>query len=233
MKFDAPIDEVSGLCFAGSRLVLVGDAQEQLAWTQWREGPTEWHVVDVAGEGLEQFEAVEWLGDDLVCILCEEPAILAVASLVTGEVHWQHHLRVPGELGKAWRKDPNSRGEGLVIGPDRVFVIKEKKPSAILEFGTEPAVGLSTGSWRPGPLTLLTTTLIRGLDDVSDATVVDGQVWVVSDQSRTIARLHPDGSVSDSIRIDVDKPEGLVRTPEGRWLVGADRSSGRESLHLL
>lgn len=233
MIFDAPIDEVSGLCFAGSRLVVVGDAREQVAWTEWRGGPTDWHIVDIAGDGLEQFEAVEWLGGDLVAVLCEEPAILFVVDLSTGDVRSQYHLRVDGDLTKAWRKDPNSRGEGLVIGPDRVFVIKEKKPSAIVEFGTGDPIGLAVGTWQPAPLTYLASTLIVGLDDVSDATVVDGQVWVVSDKSRVIARLNRDGTVSDISDVAVDKPEGIARTPDGRWLIAVDQPSGRGSLHLL
>ena len=64
--YDAPIREVSGACFAGDRLVLVGDAEPVVAWTTWTAGPGPWETLDVAtlsGAPADtgQFEAVEYL----------------------------------------------------------------------------------------------------------------------------------------------------------------------------
>ena len=90
--FHAPLAEVSGACFVGNRLVIVGDAEPVLAWADWTgDGPGEWTTLDVSalpdapGE-TGQFEAVEHLRGSTVVILCEEPALLLAVDLDAGAV---------------------------------------------------------------------------------------------------------------------------------------------------
>ncbi len=237
--FDAPITEVSGACFAGERLVIVGDAEPVLAWCPWHDGPGQWETLNVAtlaGAPTDtgQFEAVEHVGDDLVLILCEEPSLLVAVDLgrraVTG--WWRLVVDLKG-LSKAWRKDPNSHGEGLFFGTERVYVVKEKKPAVILEFGLpgqRSAGDPRPGVWSPPPSGELLALASWKVDmsDVSDVTVHEGQVWLLSDQDQCFGPL---GAAPTPLGLP--KAEGLARTPQGTWLVALDNSDGRGALRVL
>jgi len=239
--YNAPIPEVSGACFAGSRLVLVGDAEPLVAWTTWAEGPGDWQTLDVsslsgAPADTGQFEAVEHLRDDIVVILCEEPALVLAVDLARQTLVGSWHLEVDLKgLAKPWRKDPNSHGEGFFFGPDRLFIVKEKKPAAIVEFGVagQQSVGaVRVGNWQPpagGTLTALAWTELD-LDDVSDVCVVGEQIWLLSDKARCMQVL---GGSPTPLPEYIEKPEGLARTPEGRWLVAVDNPDGDGALHVL
>lgn len=237
--YDAPIAEVSGACFVGDRLVLVGDAKPVLAWTTWNEGPGTWETLNVARltgapSDTGQFEAVEHVGGDTVVILCEEPALLVAVDLVSRTVTGWWHLSVDLKgIAKAWRKDQNSHGEGLFFGHDRVYVVKEKKPAVILEFGLpgqRSAGQPRPGTWAPPPSGELVALASWEVDlsDVSDVCVHDGQVWLLSDQE---ACFGPMGSAQTPLGLP--KPEGLARTPEGTWLVTLDNPDGRGALRIV
>lgn len=240
--FDAPIREVSGACFVDDRLLLVGDAEPVLAWTRWSEqGPGEWTTLDVAAlpdapKKTGQFEAVEHLGDSTVVILCEEPAVMVAVDIDAQRIVGWWHLEVELDgLTKSWRKDPNSHGEGFFFGPGRVFVVKEKKPAAILEFGLagQESIGKPRpGHWTPpesGALHALAWHPID-LEDVSDVCVDQGIVWLLSDKARCVRTL--DGP-SISLPAGIVKPEGLARTPQESWLVAVDNPDGVNALHIV
>lgn len=236
--YDAPIREVSGACFAGDRLVIVGDAEPSVAWAPWHGKPGEWTVMDVAAmpgapQDTGQFEAVEHVAGDTVLILCEEPARLVAVDLAQARVTGSWHLRVDLKgLSKPWRKDANSHGEGFFLGDDRVYVVKEKKPAAIIEFGPP---GESAGEPRPGTWTMPASGELHALawwdldlPDVSDVCVDQGVVWLLSDQDRCRQSL-----TGHRVPVEMDKPEGLTRTPEGTWLVTIDNRDGRDAIWVL
>jgi hypothetical protein len=237
--YDAPIPEVSGACFVGDRLVIVGDAKPVVAWTRWEGKPGDWKTLNVAklpGAPAEtgQFEAVEHLRDDVVVVLCEEPALLVAVDLTEGAVvgWWRLTVDLKG-VAKSWRKEPNSHGEALFFGEDRLYIVKEKKPALLIEFG--PAGQASRGNPRPGTWTpppkgelVALATWDVELSDVSDACVHDGKVWLLSDQDQSYG---PMGGAQ--IPLDLEKPEGLARTPEGNWLVALDNKDGVGALWVL
>ena len=241
--FDSPIAEVSGACFAGDRLVLIGDAKPQLAWAPWSpEGPGAWTVIDVAKlpgapKRTGQFEAVEHLEGQVVVVLCEAPALLIAVDLSGPTLvgSWQLEMDLK-PLRKAWEKDENSRGEGMFFGPERLFVVKEKDPTAVIEFGLPGQLslgGFRAGTWIPPEsetLAALEWWEIDGLADVSDACVVDGTIWLISDQDRCFG---PAGGEFRRLPKQIDKPEGLARTPEGTWLVAVDNPDGKNALHIV
>lgn len=241
-SYDAPIKEVSGACFVDDRLVIVGDAAPELAWTTWDDGPGTWTVIDVSDlpgvpKKAGQFEAVEHLADDVVLVLCEEPSLLIAVDLADRQVvgHWRLEVELK-DLRKHWKKDTNSLGEGLFLGPDRVFLIKEKNPTAIVEFGVDGQDSLGEyrpGQWQPpdtDALTALAWWEIEGFSDISDVCVVDETVWVVSDEDRC---LGPVDGTCNSLPKKIDKPEGLARTPEGDWLVAVDNDDGKSALYVV
>lgn len=240
---DAPIKEVSGVCIADGWVIIIGDDAPVLAaapWTPDLSAP--WTLIDVAAlpgapKGTGQFEAVEHLSGATVGVLCEDPPLLLAVDLTAREVigHWELVVDLRG-LRKKWRKDAGSRGEGMVFGPDRVFVVKEKKPAAIIEFGPPGADSAGTprpGAWEVAPGTELHAVRHRELDfdDISDATVADGRVWLVSDQERLLIDVTNERTWR--LPKHIKKPEGLARTPDGRWLVASDNKSGKRSLHLV
>ncbi len=237
--FDAPIPEVSGACFVGDRLVIVGDSKPHLAWTAWQGRPTEWDVLDVgelpgAPADTGQCEAVEHIHGSVVGVLCEEPALLIAVDLDARAVVATWRLTVEQKaLRKAWVKDPNSRGEGLVFGPDRVYITKEKKPALLIEFGPPGATAAGPpqpGPWVPAPAGELTALASwdLSLTDVSDACVHEGRIWLLSDQDSCFGPMG--GSQTG---LNLQKAEGLARTPEGTWLVAVDNRDGRGALWVL
>ena len=239
--YDAPIPEVSGACFAGDRLIVVGDAEPVVAWTTWADGPGQWDTLDVsalpdAPSDTGQFEAVEHLRDEIVVILCEEPALVLAVDLEQRALvgMWRLEVGLKG-LAKPWRKDPNSHGEGFFFGPDRLFIVKEKKPAAIVEFGLpgQESIGApQVGTWHPPSAEVLTAVAWTALDldDVSDVCVVGRDIWLLSDKARCVQVL---GGSPVPLPAHVEKPEGLARTPEGGWLVAVDNPDGEGALHVL
>jgi hypothetical protein len=141
-----------------------------------------------------------------------------------------------------------------------LLVAKEKKPAAFIEFGLphSHSRGLLRGGalpegerwpikkghhrfvalaiWRPDKILAKTCT------DFSDLEIgPDGCLYLLSDKSRTIARLDdlPAGGgtavLLDSWQLgDLDgKPEGLAFTAQGRAIVGLDTRKPRRNLVLL
>ncbi len=66
------------------------------------------------------------------------------------------------------------------------------------------------------------------LSDVSDVTVHDDQVWLLSDQDQCFGPLG-----GPQIPLGLPKAEGLARTAQGKWLVALDNRDGRGALRVL
>ena len=141
-----------------------------------------------------------------------------------------------------------------------MLVAKEKKPAAFIEFG--PPDSRSRGLVRGGALShgerwpirkghhrfvalaiwLPDKILTKACADFSDLAIgPDGCLYLLSDQSATLARLDdlPAGGGTASLRNvwrlgDLDgKPEGLAFTAEGHAIVGLDTRKARRNLVLL
>ena len=168
----------------------------------------------------------------------------------------------PAEL-EAWEADQNALGEGvLLLRNGHLFVVKEDKPRQLLEFGLPGAraEGLGadlpiadTGAFPTPPASRATFRLLTAWDlggaaaerigDLSDVTVgPDGRIYVLSDESRCIARLQATLDPADRL-IEVDRiwglperlhqPEGLVITGDWEVLVAVDHPEPHENLFLL
>lgn len=260
---DVPLREVSGLVLRGSDLLAVGDHDPVVFSAPLQPWPLDWHAIDLAGlelpDGGTQFEAIQPTSAHTVLVLQEQPARVLHIDLSVPALIGTLLLNVPDghRLRQAWLGDRSSRGESLVLA-DRghLLVVKEKDPSAILEFG--PA-GDDPVGWRrgdstvaPGPgdatLTVLATwwlgnELTKRLPDISDATIgPDGRLYLLSDQGSAIARLpdslDPHGGVveAEAIWLIAGSPksaEGLVILDDGTVLVGLDTKSPRRNLLRL
>ena len=205
---DVPLREVSGLVVRGSDLLAVGDHDPVVFSAPLQPWPLQWQGIDLAGlelpDGGTQFEAIQPTSTHTVLVLQEQPARVLHIDLSVPALIGTLVLDVPEghRLRQAWLGDRSSRGESLVLA-DRghLLVVKEKDPSAILEFGP---VGDDPVGWRrggptiaPSPgdaaLTVLATwwlaeELAKRLPDISDATVgPDGRLYLLSDQGSAIA----------------------------------------------
>ena len=260
---DVPLRELSGLALRGGDLLAVGDREPSIFWAPLGSWPPRWRGVDLADLDLPdsgtQFEALVATGDHTVLVLQEQPARVLNIDVAAPALLGALRLEIPAEhrLHEAWLGDRSSRGESLVLAErGHLLVIKEKDPSAILEFGppTDEPVGWRRGTPGVAPasgdmtLTVLATWelgkwLGKRLPDISEATIgPDGCLYLLSDQGSAIARL-PDhleaagGTVeADAIwRIDgaPKNPEGLVILDDGTPLVGLDTRSPKRNLLRL
>jgi hypothetical protein len=234
------------------------------------EGRIDWHTRNIAklsGSMLPkrnpQIEAVCADGLGRVLLLQETPPRVELVDSKALKVVASIDLTVEGrgEIARAWADPKGSRGEGMVLlRGGHLLVAKEKKPAALIEFGPPQARsrGLVRGGalaagerwpikkghhrfvalaiWRPDKA------LAKTCADFSDLEIgPDGYLYLLSDQSSTIARLDHlqagggTAALLDAWRLgDLDgKPEGLAFTAEGRAIVGLDTRKPRRNLVLL
>jgi hypothetical protein len=234
------------------------------------EGRIDWHTSNIAklsGSMLPrqhpQIEAICADGLGRVLLLQETPPRIELIDPKALKVVASIDLAVEGhgEIARAW-SDPNgSRAEGMALLPGgHLLVANEKKPAAFIEFG--PPHSRSQGLARGGALAdgerwpikeghhqfvalaiwLPNKNLVKTCADFSDLEIgPDGCLYLLSDESSTIARLDdlPAGggtaALLDAWRLGAldGKPEGLTFTPQGRAIVGLDTHKPRRNLVLL
>jgi hypothetical protein len=266
-----PIAEVSGLgrrrLGSKTQYIAVGDAEPVLVTFDVRDGfPSNVRRQDlsaVVGRAPTQWEAVAGDATGSVFVLAESSDQIMVIDPKLEKVTHTIELSVPKDhaLAKDWKRDANSRGEGmLLLSNGHILVVKEKDPVALVEFapGGEPAEGyraeLALGD-RAFPLprgaasTMVATHhwLLKDSDqasvtDVSDLAIEDdGRVLMLTDQGRGIVRVER-SLRADEDKIDlksvyrlpssVDKPEGLVMAA-GTPVVATDAKSPGETLFVI
>jgi uncharacterized protein YjiK len=269
--FDIPLREVSGISLTTlvtgeTVLVAIGDHASVVASAVVSDSsPGKWRHTDLAAiEGIDatftQAEAVAHDANGLLLVVFEEPARVAVIDIARSRLVQVISLVVRGDdrVARGWAADANSRGEGiLLLDGGHLLIVKEKKPPALIEFG--PA-GDAPGqrllrpdeAWHPDgqpsmsfvarATWLLDTDLADLLGDMSDAAIgPDGQLYVLSDQSHSIARLQwPAPADSPVTAVEVfeiegapNKPEGLAVLPDGRLLVARDTRKPKGNLLLV
>jgi hypothetical protein len=242
----------------GARLSL---ADADRADPSWELAPIE----RLAGTRLPrrnpQVEAIAVDGAGRVLLLQESPARAELIDLRAARVVSSFVLDVPddGPVGRSWADPDGSRGEGVVLlAGGHLLVAKEKKPAAFIEFGPPGARSrgvpgpLATGrAWKVGPgehryvalaIWRPDDELKKACGDFSDLDVgPDGSVYVLSDQSESIARLGvlvPGGGTAGldaswKVAGVKGKPEGLAFTSDGRAIVALDTKKARRNLVLL
>jgi uncharacterized protein YjiK len=215
--------------------------------------------------GSSQWEGVDTDETGRVFVLREVPGTVFVFD---PELRALLHVLAPTveddpQEQEAWEADENALGEGLLLLRNgHLFVVKEERPRQLLEFGLPgtSAEGLTrdlpiadTGEFPiPGELRATFHMLAawdlggEALDRIGDLSDVaigpDGRVYILSDQSRCIARLQetvpPESGTVEVDRIwdlpeRLHQPEGLVIT--GGWdvLVATDHDELRDNLFLL
>ena len=210
-----------------------------------------------------QIEAVCADGAGRIIVLQEAPARAEVIDLDASRTTASIDLVAEGDdkFSRAWSDADGSGGEGFVLLPNgHLLVAKEKKPAALIEFGRpgSRSQGLPRGGaleegarWEvdegrhefvPLAIWFPDERLVERCKDFSDLEIgPDNRLYVLSDQSATIARLDdlaPGGGTASATAIWrleglKGKPEGLAFTTEGRAIVALDKRKPRKNLVLL
>jgi hypothetical protein len=153
-SYNLPIAEVSGLARIKAEkndeidLYAVGDATHEVV--RFRIGgpadEPDIQVRDIAHllgrheNNASQWEAVATDGKNTVCMLSETHAGISCVDTRLERLKARFSLDVSGIAGldSTWKDQPNSRGEGmLLMKKGHVLVLKEKRPSMLIEFGPE------------------------------------------------------------------------------------------------
>jgi hypothetical protein len=214
-------------------------------------------------ESDPQIEAICADGTGRVLILQESPPRIELLDLGESKAVATVELVVEGddELARSWSDPKGSRGEGVaLLRGGHLLVAKEKEPAALIEFG--PPGSRPQGLARGGALAdgdrwpvtegcrqfvalatwLPDKELAETCVDFSDLEIgPDGSLYLLSDQSATIARLDDlsvggrTARLTAAWRLDdlKGKPEGLAFAPDGRAIVALDKRKPRRNLVLL
>ena len=250
-----------------TEVLVVGDRTAHVAAGTYDPvgGFSNWETIDLSslpGWPLpphdSQLEAIAVDGGSLVAIMREDPPFVHVADTADGTVVAHIRLVAPPDspLHGSW-DDPSSRGEGLVLLRDgRLLVAKEKRPRALIEFAPigadarglarEVLLGVDETWEAPtGAVDYVAVAMwrLRGsakeaLRDISSLAVgPDRDLWLLSDKSRSLARLSLDvplapttGEIRHLREIwrlprQTVKPEGVAAIDAGHVLIAMDTVS--------
>lgn len=185
------------------------------------------------------FEGVAADGDGTLVLLQEEQARLLVFAADLSRLLHTLELAVPVDdpvLNPAWRRAPNSRGEGLLLlRRGHVLVAKERDAPCLIEFGAagDQAIGVS-------PDTVLPPDEPWPLPDVDKAELVPLAVWQLGERTAAMLptindlALGPDGRVyalsalSQVIaRMEQRLTPGERAGAAAAWQIAADLPGGR------
>jgi hypothetical protein len=237
--WDLPAKELSGLVYETrhERILAVGDSAATLLSAPWlgdRLG--EWTEVDLRPAGVSgkgsQLEAVGIGPDGSVIVATESPATL---FFLDDEGGCQRRIDLTAVAGAGDLVGGGSSIEGMAASfSGGLLLAREKRPVLLADLRPDGR-GEVVASWPLGG------ELADALEDVSDLERSTHGLWLLSDQSATIARITampPPGEPLTAGRIarlpDLDgKPEGLAVLPDGKLLVGLDRKRARDNLVLL
>ncbi len=267
-QYNVPIAELSGLAIVrasaqknGARINLygIGDASYEIANLRINGASTEAsidvhdvaHILGKRVKDSSQWEAIAADGKDTLCMLSEAGGEISCLDHSLKKDRGSLRLDVSsiGYLNSAWKGQPNSRGEGLVLMKEgHVLVLKEKQPSMLVEFGPagdapmgygpdvflrkgEPFIMPSSDVGQASSLVALkawsfSKRLQELAKDASEITVgPDGRVYLLSQESSTLIRLEK------TLRPDEDRA-GVGHKSEGShgdyWLLpkGLEKAEG-------
>jgi hypothetical protein len=220
-------------------------------------------LENARAEKSSEWEAADGDATGRVFMLQESPSRVYVIDRAFQQVEQRIDLNLDVSQRRElnWDADTNERAEGLVLLKNgHLLVAKEKEPPLLLEFGPggDRAMGVrgdllfdSLGEYPLGeePHTtfeLLTTWRLADdavIADISDmAAGPDDHLYLLSDESRCIARIQANGSGGDStislaevweLPEEMQQPEGLVILKDMVPVIAIDREEQEENLFVM
>lgn len=247
------------------QIIVVGDRKFEILVSNWSPdlSKLKFERFDVGKlllpfvqktDGQSSWEAVASDGSGCVFVLQEEPgSIFVFNSKLNKHLHTIKLVMEPQHnLSELWKKDPNKRGEGLVLLKNgHVLVIKQKNPSVIIEFGQagEAPQGYSVGDavgddsfplpsskvskFVPLKYWKIEEPKAQLMKDLSEVTVgSDSKLYLLSDVSQRIGRIN-DGLAPNkeefylsqvwNLSDELTNVEGLLLTEDGSPIVTLDK----------
>lgn len=264
-RYRIPIPEVSGLAQVprdspGIDVYAVGDSSYRIGRVVL-DAPSDSARIDTIdatqlfggnNTAPSQWEAAATDGRGRLCVLAEVSSHVScfAEDLQTLSASFTLDPSNLKNLKKLWNKDPNSRGEGMILMKQgHLLLLKEKKPSLLVEFGPagESPIGYGPDTFlapgeefvRPTQNRLVALKawafskhLAALAKDASDLAVgPNGRLYMLSDQSAIVIRLEgrlkPEqaevhASAAWKLPAEIVKPEGLVIDKEMHPWVAVD-----------
>ena len=192
------VSEPSGLSIndSGTQLYTVSD-NTSVVYTLSPTGEVI-QTIDFKGSNLE---GVSTYTENKLLLAEESSKKIIVLDMVTGEAS-KHKIKYKN-------KDKNSGIEGVAFdnNSNTIFIINEKKPGKLIRLRNDFSV-LST----------------HDLNFAADYSGIfyensSNQLWIVSDQTKTVNKCNLSGELIESFKIKVAQPEGIAVTDNHIYVV--------------
>ena len=233
-----PLGELSGLAVRTvgelSELLTIGDEAREIVAIPIASG-----LPSTAGArriplplppqaGGSELEGVAVAADGTVWVVVERGEVFAYSlDGVAARELWRKPIVFPPghPLEAAWQADANRRAEGLALVGERVFIVKQSDPVALVELLPERDRLLAAAAWT-----------LTDLDDASDVVPGASGLYVLGARSEKICRLAvpteaaaallpctKTWALPTSLGTGKTRWEGLAFLPDGRPVVAVDR----------
>jgi len=185
---DLSVPEPSGLCF---------DKNTNSLWTVSDEDTTIFNI-NFSGKILRKIkingfdlEGVTLLNDSTLITIFERSREVVFLNM-KGEEQKRFSLKIGGEL--------NEGLEGITYNPNNkhLYIIKEKNPCRLYETDLEGNV-----------LVEKTLNISKDLSGLF-YDIRNNQLWIISDESRSIFKCKTDGTVLEQFQVDIIQIEGIT-----------------------
>ena len=192
------VSEPSGLSIndSGTELYMVSD-KTSVVYTLSPTGEVI-QTIDFKGSNLE---GVSTYTENKLLLAEESSKKIIVLDMVTGEAS-KHKIKYKN-------KDKNSGIEGVAFddNSNTIFILNEKKPGKLIRLRNDFSV--------------LSTHDLKFAADYSGIFYENSsnQLWIVSDQSKTVNKCTLSGELIKSFKIKVAQPEGIAVTDNHIYIV--------------
>lgn len=261
--YHLPVTEMSGICLRGNEIVVISDNNNLLQFFNFKalEKLTSKSVDISSLKGAPallkgQWESIFCSEDGKIFLLQESPPRILVLSKDLSKVESINNFNFSQKMLKSsnWEADENSKGEGLILfGEGRLLLAKEKNPAQLIEFSFENKSGafkrinknFSLLANQPLKAIRHWSVPIKFLKKIEDISEIhhglDGSLYLLSDQSRSIiklGKLNPTGGELEVTKIwklpkIIKKPEGFFIDPFGRAVIVIDSKKLRKKGNLF
>lgn len=186
--FDLNIPEPSGLCFDEKTKTLwtVSD-EKSLIYNIDQDGKI-LNTLSIEGKDLE---GITLIGDSIIATVLERKRQVVFLTKKGKELK-RFKLDLEGDL--------NSGLEGITYNENNnhLYVVNEKKPTLLLEINLDGKI--------------ISEYKLKIAKDLSGLAydAEKNQLWILSDENKSIFRCKPDGTVIDKYEVDIKQIEGIA-----------------------
>jgi len=206
-EYKVNIPEPSDLAFSVDKKSL---------WTVSDENSTV-YLISLKGKikksftvNTEDLEGIAVLNESTIAVVSERSNEIILLNTDGKEIS-RHNL--------GFRKKGNVGLEGIAVNNNHIFVVKEKKPRVLIELDKK------FNELKRKEITFASD--LSGLDYVQDT----NDLWIISDESKLIAKCSPDGTLKEIFNVDITQIEGIaVDTKSNKIYVVSDKE---EKLYVL